>query len=411
MTVIDITSTKDDTMTQLWPSNIPTDFAIAEQDPKLIIKQAIKTAASRYIGIEIIDKATYNKIAEGISVFRKARTSIEKRRKELGADHRAYIKCVNDTAKKITALIEPVEADLKAKKKVEDDKAEAIRKEVERKEAERIAGIQAKIDEIKAKVPTVPTSSDDLTEIIFDLEDKKITEADFQELVGMAEQIKADILTELNRLLSDRLKWEEEKKKRKAELVRIEVLRAENDRVEAERKKKAEAEEAARKAEQEKIEAERRAIEEEKLRLEEEKIDGRLLYTKGLVWNREFLFDPDDSKTPVITRAELLSMDGEEFKLALDNFRKKKQEQLELERKAKAEEKKNIEVCCAGQELLGQDIKGDKEKLIALADFFGNNIIDIPNVTTVKAKKIVDHVQVMINDISNFIQNEIKEWT
>lgn len=231
---------------------------------------AIFQIRQKYSDLTIIDNASYEAVRLAIADVRGRRTAVEKRRKELKARALDYGRRVDAEAKRITGLLEPIEESLKATKQAEDDKRESAKHEEERKDRERIAGIKAMIETIKAKMPTVPKSSDELVEILFDL-DTTIIGIEFQEFSGEAETARLDAVEKINQAIAVRIRWEEEEKTRQEELARLEAIREENHKAEAERKAKEAAAEAIRKAEQEKLDAERRTLEAERARLEEQK--------------------------------------------------------------------------------------------------------------------------------------------
>ena len=108
----------------------------------------ILQAADRYRSLTIAginDKVGFEAVRSARISVKNARTSVEATRKILKAESLEYGRAVDAEAKRLTALLEPIEADLEAKEKAITDEKARIQKAIE-VEAERKAE-QAKIDE------------------------------------------------------------------------------------------------------------------------------------------------------------------------------------------------------------------------------------------------------------------------
>lgn len=134
-------------------------------DPEIISKELVKfgeglpaspsvyleTLAAQYCQLTINgldDKEGYSIVHKARMDMRDLRVKIEKKRKELKADSIAYGNAVDGEAKRINALIEPIEGYLTEQEKKIDDEKERIRKA---KEEERLAEIRAQIAAEEAK--------------------------------------------------------------------------------------------------------------------------------------------------------------------------------------------------------------------------------------------------------------------
>lgn len=337
-----------------------------------ITDTAINQLRLQYAGLEIIDKPSYKAVVSAIADIRGRRTAVEKRRKELKAGALDYGRRVDGEAKRITELLEAIEEPLKERKVAEDSK-----------ETKRISSIQERIEAIRMMVPTVPTSPDALSEILFDVDTMEIGQ-NFEELREQAEAVRAEASARICQMIVDRLKWEAERKACQKELVRMEAIKAENARIEAERKSREEAEEKIRRAEREAIEIERRALEAEKAKLEIEKKQEQI--------------KTEAEKNVVLEKAGFEHIANEEA------------------------DKTAVEL---GDYAGGQGIKwdqsqgmltvkvlsnggiSDKEKLISFLDWF--NCVAYPHFTSQKAIDIFNGVRSMLDDIKKYIVEEVEK--
>ncbi len=230
------------------------------------------------------DMAGYEVVKKARIDIKKRRVEVEKTRVQLKAESLEYGRRVDGEAKRITALLEPIETHLTAQEKIVDDEKARIKAEAEAKEAARI---QARVDRIFA----FGASFTGQNYIAYGLQIpaalvKACADEQFEQFVAQVqgEKDKEDA----------RLKAEEDARKAEAErLAKVAAEQeAERQRLAAEAKKqaeetervKAEQEAAARKIreDQEAIErakqkliddeaARLKAIEDEKKRVESEK--------------------------------------------------------------------------------------------------------------------------------------------
>jgi DNA repair exonuclease SbcCD ATPase subunit len=224
---------------------------------------AIAELSAEYLPLRIDgpdDTVGYAVVHRARMDIRARRTSIEKLRKELKADALSYGRTVDTEAKRLTALLAPIEAHLLAEEKAVDDEKERIRNEKRLKEE---AIIKAK-EEAEAA------------------EAKRVADAE-------AARVKAEQDAENERLRVEREKLEAEQQKQReaqekldaqqrvieAEKKRLADIEAERIRAEEMEKAKAEAAEQARKdteariaKEEEEAEAQARAEEDARLRAE-----------------------------------------------------------------------------------------------------------------------------------------------
>jgi chromosome segregation ATPase len=236
-----------------------------------ITDAAIKKLYKKYSGLTITDKASYDTVRSALSNVRGIRVDVEHTRKDLKADALEWGKKVDAEAKRITGKLLPLENELKATKKAEDDRKAAIKAEKARQEAARINGISDKISKIRGMSASLLSyTADELRELSAQVEAVEINPEGFMEFTADANQTKHDASIEIAKALTERLRLDKEDAERRAETERLKI---EREKLEAERKEqeaeRREIEEekawlaAEQKAEQDRLETERREIEEE----------------------------------------------------------------------------------------------------------------------------------------------------
>lgn len=192
---------------------------------------AIKELAERFAPLEITDTASYKMVVGAIAEVRTLRTTVEKKRVELKRDALEYGRKVDSEAKRITAMLTPIENELIGKKQIEDNRKEAERQEKIRIEQERIACIREKISGIQRMVLGLNglTSKDihDLAPLVAAI---VITPEEYAEFTLEAEQAKGEVKAAIAKAYDERVKLEEEEEAaRKAESERLEQVRKEQE--------------------------------------------------------------------------------------------------------------------------------------------------------------------------------------
>lgn len=172
------------------------------------------------------------------------RTSLEAKRKELKAPALEFGKKIDAEAARITgeitALEEPIDAQIKADEKRREDE----RLERERIEAERVAAIKTKIDAIRAcavRANAPEMTSERIQRGIDKVESIGIDAAGFAEFADEAAQAKSSTLAAM-------LNLRDQAKAREEEAARLEAQRIENERIAAQQRAAAEALEAQQRA-------------------------------------------------------------------------------------------------------------------------------------------------------------------
>lgn len=202
------------------------------------IETAIAELRDNYLGLTIAgpeDRGGFKAVYAARQDVKARRIAVEKARKDLKQDALDYGRLVDGEAKRITALLEPIESHLEQQEAAYTEAREALK----RKAAEEArARLQARVDAMAAVGGVIPLAVLDA-----------MTEAQFAE--SLAEATAAH-----------------EARKAAEEQARIE-----RERQEAEARKVREAEEARIAADRAKLEAERRAAEEQ-ARIEREKLEA-----------------------------------------------------------------------------------------------------------------------------------------
>lgn len=223
---------------------------------------------------EITNRKEYDKAQAAITKLTRARTDVEKRRKELKSESLAFGRLVDSTGKELMAVVEPEEQRLKALvDKVKAQKA-AEKAERERIELERVTKITDAISDITRLPDTLLRSgSEQVLEARDDLEKLEITADNFEEFCDKAIEARAAAVEALNELYqgalhderlaaeqkaeSERLAKEREEldRQRKVEEERLRKEREEIERQHAEMQAERDEIEAAMKAEQDRLDA------------------------------------------------------------------------------------------------------------------------------------------------------------
>lgn len=201
------------------------------------------------------------------------RVALEKTRVEIKAPALERTRLIDAEARRITAELmaieEPIDTAIKAEeqRKIEDKAAK------ERAEAERVEAIKLRIAYFSDRVISASNKdSKTIADILNALERTKLDEADYKEMLPLAVAAKIDAIEKLEAMLVDRIAYEEEQARIKAEQA------AEDARIKAEREEMARlrAAEEARQAEERRITEAARKEQEAKLAAERQRQEAEL---------------------------------------------------------------------------------------------------------------------------------------
>ncbi len=329
---------------------------------------AIAELSSRYMGLRISDG--YEVVHKAKMEVKSRRIDVEKKRKELKEDALRYGQAIDAEAKRLTALLSPIEDHLETEEKVYLDQKAAEKAEKERIAAEKY---QARIDRLCSFGATFNgTMFNAYGNVISGKAIEAATDESFEEFIRkIAVAKEAD---DLRRAEEERVRLEEE--------ARIQQIKAEQEAERARLAEEAERlrlEEEARiqqiKAEQE-AERARLAEEAERLRLEQEAIEKE----------KKRLEDEEKARLKAVADAETERLRQEE----LERVKKEAAEKAVKEAKENAEREKAAEVARQEKARLAAERKAarapDKVKLLKLADDL--DAFQVPDVKTDDGKAI-----------------------
>jgi len=337
-----------------------------------IVKYDIETAVitaldAKYADVKIVDAASYAFVMSGLREYREHRLAVDDWYHEKKKSALEYTNALGDERRRVKGLLEPGEQHLKDVRQAEDDRKAAIQAEKDRIEKERVDTILFKI-ECFEKVPLCTgLNSDSVASMCDKIVAVQITEEVYQEFTEKAKEIRLATLTTLEDIYNDKVIQEKEAAERKAEIEKIEKLRAEQAEAEVKMHEELRKIEAEKQAAQKIIDDEREKLEAEK-RAEQEKQD----------------------------RAEFRRKVEEDFKIQVERNAKEKAERLERERIEAEKEAKHQ-----------QEMLPDKEKLISFADF----LVDLkpPVVKSKAAKEIIAEIDVRLADLRADIRVKVDE--
>ena len=238
------------------------DFQLVPYDLEVATIEGLK---AKYLDITIPpeDKAAYAMVMGGLRECREIRLSVDDWHKGKKGWILKAGKHYDGEKNRVHSLVEPIEDHLKAVRKVEDDRVEAIQAEKIRVEVERVATIRAKIQEFKDVVadvgPNMPAG--EIQAVLDIINETEILESDFQEFTEDARLALSASMLIVEARLQHRLEWEDEQAKAKAESERLEKVR-----------KDQEVEAAKLKAAQDKIDRDARQVAADKAALEADRV-------------------------------------------------------------------------------------------------------------------------------------------
>lgn len=307
-----------------------------------IADAAIAELSAKYMGIKVSNPQDIEnyKLARVARVeIKNRRVEVEKTRKELKADSLEYGRKVDAEAKRITALLEPIETYLTSQEKIVEDEKERIR----------LAEAQKKDDETRRRLKVL---SEYLVQVLpQDIAD--MPEEQFNVMYNSARE-KFAVAEKIKRDEEDRLK-----------------AAAEAQRIEAERLKEIEAKQFL---EMEKIRHERERVVQERIRLEEEAKRA------------------EDKKRHDAEIEEQKIRHARE----MEEYKKKEEERVKLEAERLERERIAAEKQAKEEEERKAALLPDKDRLIE----YRKKIADIrfPEMNTVVGKGLMLRILVIINE-------------
>ena len=119
----------DQLFIHFYPIAIMQTLNIESFNPKKAELQVLAEQISPSLSITIIDKKTYDEVHKSQMLLQEARLGIEKTGKSMREEALAFQKAVIAAEKDLIDVIEPIERELKAKKKAYNDELERVKQE------------------------------------------------------------------------------------------------------------------------------------------------------------------------------------------------------------------------------------------------------------------------------------------
>jgi len=307
---------------------------------KFDIETAVITALeTKYKDLVIHDGKSYAFVMSGLAEYRELRLSVVKGHKKEKEEAKNYCDFLDSEKRRILERLASGENYLKEIRQVWDDQKAAIKAEKERKERERIEGIQENIISLFPLSVPVDIDAAAIENRLTAIKDIEIDPQVFMEFSGQAQAKKEESITALEDAYEKRVKWEAEEAERKAEAVRLAEERKANE------------------AKEKELAEERRKIDEEKRRLE---------------------------------RLEFEQKANAQAKEWAEREAKEKAEREERERKEAEAEKKRQEA-----------LRPDREKLFTFASSL--RMTEKPILTAPEAQSILAKAMVAVEEIADKI--------
>lgn len=286
------------------------DAAIAEMSEQYL--------PLRINGVQDADGA--KRVHDARMVVKNSRVGVEKTRKKLNEDSLAWTKAVNGEAKRLTALLEPIETHLEAEEEAFEKERERIKREAAESKQRKL---QVRVDAMQRFRATIDVKT-------------------------LSEMEDADFDAALQKAMQDDARRCQIEAEQEAERKRIEEERAAAQKIEADRIA-AEAE-ARRKADEDRLAAERKAQQVEADRIAAERAE--LNRQRQEQADREARYEAD--------RRALIAEKEEQ-----DRAAQAERDRLEAEQRRAAEDKARAEREAAEKARL-ESLRPDREKLLTV---------------------------------------------
>lgn len=230
---------------------------------------------------QIENSKDYKLVMSALSEVREVRIKVEKTRKELKEKSLEYGRMVDGEAKRIQGLIAEIEVPLRELKEKEDQRKAEEEAAVLRAEQDRIDGIKKKIAGITFYLSDLNSFDiSKLEKFIEILSEIKITEEEYQEFCDEAERSHTEVSNALKNRLAEKIEQEKAQEELRKAQEEAAILRAEQERKDAEIQAKLDAERKEKEELQRKVEEqerkERERLAEEKRKLEAEELRIRI---------------------------------------------------------------------------------------------------------------------------------------
>ena len=362
-------------MSEALPVHIKTELAKFTVTDAAIAQMKKKYLPLRVNGLE--DKQGYADVRAARLHVKAKRVEVEKTRKDLKEDSLKFGRAVDAEAKRIAALLEPIETHLEAEESAIDAEKERLRQEKEALKQKRIHDRLNAINTLGMKFVGAGYEFGEL--VIFD---EQISTMPDEEFTVFCDKVSVAVEAERVRLAEIERQQKEEaeriaKAEEEARLAKEAATRAEEERLAAERARIEEADrknrekEVALRAEEERIEAEKRSIEEARWREAAEK-------------KRQ-----EELEKAQMEAAEKARIETEE------KVKREAEEKAEAERQAKLEAERQ------------EALRPDKEKLVAFAGAI--ECLKFPTVENEDASDALAGAKDMLLKVSTYLRRKAKD--
>lgn len=343
--------------------------------------EELATEAAQYDHItEVSEGHSFIEAQKALTALVSGRTGIESRRAELKSGALNFGREVDSTAKALTAVLAPQEARIKNLVQAVKDKRQADKEALELAEAQRVGGIRERITSITNLMNhAVGSTSSEIQQLVSGLEQRSITETEYQEFIGDAEAAKSTTLRTLIGMQADAAEREHQAKVEADAQAEADAKRqAEDERLEKERKELAD-KVAEQEAKQAVIDAENQRLEDEQA--EKQRIaDAELQAGRDLLAKQQADFQAEQDRVAAEKKAE-------EDRIEAERVAKERELQEAADAERLAEEQAAAEVKrLAELELLKPDAALLKEYIDALWT------VAQPNVTTAEGKESLSRI-------------------
>lgn len=216
--------------------------------------------ATKSAGITTItNTAGYQECHAARMVLKNTRVEIEKQAKAAREDATAFTKAVIVVEKELVAIIEPEEKRLQAIQDAHDEKVEAEKAEKQRLEQERVAGINQRIDWIRAQiVEFVGKPATEIAAMLDDLSGLPMDEENYGEFLSVAQTALATTTGKLQEMHAAAVANEQEAARLAEERAELERQREAQQRRDDEARQQREEQERLDREARERTEAEAR---------------------------------------------------------------------------------------------------------------------------------------------------------
>lgn len=347
---------------------------------------AIDEMKNRFMSLTINgvdDREGYKAVRESRLLVKGKRIEVERIRKSIKEDSLKFGRAVDGEAKRITALLEPIEDHLEKQEKAIDEEKEHIKAEQERLEHEKVQGRMAILMSLGVQFTGFSYVYGEHS--ITSEQLKAVSDGYFSEFCG---KIRAEVEAEQARLAEEeRVKKEADE----AERLRLEAIEKEKEEA---RRKAEEIRQAELKAEEERL-AKIKAEQEETARIQAEK-DAAFAAEKAAFEAEKKA--AEDARLKEEAEKKRLSEEEQARKDAEEKARAEAEEQAKRDEEARLESERQVALRAAHED----EMRPDREKLKAYADKLEK--VAVPKIKTTECVKVLNDAHEALLKVVKILQ-------